>query len=195
MHPPNSSSISGQSLKPRSGSGPPLISRFSSSLLWYVGLGGALRQRHRFSMQQQQQQAQPASNRPPSAAAAAAIGKASAGAAPSTARSGNSTPAAAVSGGLPMSQPGIQERVTTGPTSHSLTLQQIEQSLEFSTSSSSGVAGAVPVQAATKGKPCAGKTTYRCTMSVLCTEKHPPLHIYRISWYSFSTGRSEKKAS
>lgn len=129
--------------KPRSGPGPPLLTRFSSSLLWYAGLGSALHsQQHRAA-------GLPGPQYPPSANAAAA------------ARPGVNTPAgapAASKQGLPLGHvQGATGSSINGPASHPLTLQQIEQSMEFSTSSSRSSAGAAAtaapaVQAVSKGR-------------------------------------------
>lgn len=139
----------------KAGSGTPLFMRLSSSLLWYVGLGGALQHKHRAAMQsqpqQQQQQAQPAQAAPADIAGApAAAGE---GLETAAGRGGGPAHSSMYPGRhtLPLSQPSILQSVTSGPGSHPLTLQQIEQSMEFSTSSSSASPGTAPVQAVTKG--------------------------------------------
>lgn len=143
------SSGAGNSIKPKPGSGPPLINRFSSSLLWYIGLGGALHHKQRLGQQQinTPQQAQQQQQAATSITSAASAPGSAAGQSAHTARA-----AAAPAHGLPVGQQGVLKSVTQGPASHPLTLQQLEQSLEFSTSSSSAGAAAAPVQAVTKGK-------------------------------------------
>lgn len=60
-----------------------------------------------------------------------------------------STAAGTPAQALPMRKQGV----TQGPASHPLTLQQIEQSMEFSTSSSSNAGAATaPIQAVSKGR-------------------------------------------
>lgn len=54
--------------------------------------------------------------------------------------------------GLPVSHQGVLKSVSSGPGSHPLTLQQVEQSMGFSTSSGSAASGTAPVQALAKGK-------------------------------------------
>jgi hypothetical protein len=147
------SSGAGNSIKPKAGPGPPLINKFSSSLLWYIGLGGALHHKQRLGQQQvntpqqaQQQQQQQAAT----GIASATSGPGSTAGQP--AHTATAAAAAAPAHGLPMSQQGVLKSVSQGPASHPLTLQQLEQSLEFSTSSSSAGSAAAPVQAVTKGK-------------------------------------------
>lgn len=138
----NSNGASTQSIKPRSGSGAPLLSRFSSSILWYVGLGGALHHKHRVGLPQPQQQAQQAQR---------AAGTANGSASPAVAAGAHaSTAAGQPAQPLPMRAQGVLQAGTKGPASHPLTVQQIEQSMDFSTSSSAAQAAA-PVQAVSKG--------------------------------------------
>jgi hypothetical protein len=133
--------------KPRSGPGPPLLTRFSSSLLWYAGLGSALHSQQHRAAGMPGQQHHPSAN-----AGAAAAARPGVNASPSV------TPPAASKQGLPLHGQGGatgSSSSSSGPASHPLTLQQIEQSMEFSTSSSSagGAAATAPaVQAVSKGR-------------------------------------------
>lgn len=154
-----SNGISNNSVKARAGSGPPLIARFNSSLLWYIGLGGALHHKHRTGVQHHQQT--PQQQQPPAGADSSAADGGAAPAVTTAAGSASSTAAAAAGGagmaapmqpGLPISHQGVLKSVSSGPGSHPLTLQQVEQSMGFSTSSSSAAPGTAPVQALAKGK-------------------------------------------
>lgn len=124
-----------------SGSGPPLITRFSRSLLWYFGLSGMLSQQPRMS------HTSPMQHYHTTAAAQAA------------ASSGTASKAA-------QRVPSGSQQCSVGIGSHPLTLQQIEQSMDFSTSSTSAGPGFAPVQAISKGD-AAEPQLYTCSSMAL----------------------------
>jgi hypothetical protein len=158
--------------KPRSGPGPPLLTRFSSSLLWYAGLGSALHSQQHRAAGLPGQQHHPSANAGGAAAAAA--------------RPAGATHPAASKQGLPLhGQGGVtgnsSSSSSNGPASHPLTLQQIEQSMEFSTSSSSagGAAATAPaVQAVSKGRWLAA-LAYACrqVLSSCCVHPRQPVSL------------------
>lgn len=170
----SSSAAGSTAFKARPGSGPPLINKFSSSLLWYVGLGGALHHKHRTGNHNTQQQDQQQHGSAPAGAAAPNGNAPPAAAAPTAALAGQASTAAAApvapaQQGLPMRPPGVLQAGTSGPTSHPLTMKQIEQSMEFSTSSSVSGPATAPVQAVSKGTKRVHACAALCMFDALYT--------------------------